>query len=346
MSDKQNSPIIIIAEAGVNHNGDIELAKKLIKKAHLAKADFVKFQTFSAENLTTQEGVLAEYQKKEVGNYSNQFEMLKSLELTKENHIELIRYCRELGINFLSTPFDEGSLNFLIDLGCDLIKVPSGDLTNYFMLSAVAEKGLPVILSTGMGTEKEVGEALECMNAKGLEVDKITLLHCTTEYPCPLTDVNLRAMHTLKEKFNTKVGYSDHTAGISVSIAAAALGASVIEKHFTLDKNMVGPDHKASLEPEELLNMVKGIRDVEQCMGDGIKIPSQSELKNIKIARKSIVAKTKIKLGDYYTKENLTAKRPGDGISPMMAPILIGSQATQDFKQNEKIISNKSFKKN
>ncbi len=337
MNDQKDSSIIIIAEAGVNHNGDIELAKQLVDKAYEAKADFVKFQTFSAENLTTQEGELAEYQQKQVSQYKNQFEMLKSLELTKENHIELIRHCKELGINFLSTPFDESSLNFLIDLGCDLIKIPSGDLTNYFMLSAVAEKGLPVILSTGMGTEAEVGEALDCMNSCGLEIDQITLLHCTTEYPCPLSDVNLSAMNTLKERFHTKVGYSDHTSGISVSIAAAALGASVIEKHFTLDRNMPGPDQKASLEPEELSMMVQGIRDVEKSMGNGIKVPSSSEIKNIKIARKSIVAKTNIKLGDYFTEDNLTSKRPGDGMSPMLTPTLIGSKAKKDFIKNEKI---------
>ena len=337
MIDQKNAPIIVIAEAGVNHNGDIDLAKKLIDKAHEARADFVKFQTFSAEKLTTQEGMLAEYQQKQVGDYKNQFEMLKSLELTKENHIELIGHCKKLGINFLSTPFDESSLNFLIDLGCNLIKIPSGDLTNYFMLSAVAEKGLPVIMSTGMGTEAEVGEALECMNMHGLEIDQITLLHCTTEYPCPLSDVNLLAMNTLKERFHTEVGYSDHTSGISISIAAAALGASVIEKHFTLDRNMSGPDHKASLEPNELANMVQGIRDVEKSLGNGIKIPSPSEVKNINIARKSIVAKKDIKLGDDFTEENLTSKRPGDGMSPMLAPILIGSKATKDFMKNEKI---------
>jgi len=212
------------------------------------------------------------------------------------------------------------------------------------MLSAAAEKGLPVILSTGMGTEEEVNSALECMNSRGLGVDKITLLHCTTDYPCPFSDVNLSAMNTLKKKFNTKVGYSDHTSGISVPIAAAALGASVIEKHFTLDKNMIGPDHRASLEPKELINMIQGIRDIEQSMGNGIKTPSYSEIKNIKIARKSIVAKTNIKSGDYFTEENLTAKRPGDGVSPMLTPKLIGLKASQNFEKDEKIYIEQELK--
>ncbi len=328
---------IFIAEAGVNHNGDISIAKKLIEYAKNADADYVKFQTFNADNLTTAEAGLADYQKKQSSDYSNQYEMLKKYELSKENHIDLINHCKKVGIKFLSTPFEVESLRLLIELNLDLIKISSGDLTNYFLLSEVAKSNLPIILSTGMGNSKEINDALNCLTENGLIKDKITLLHCTTEYPCPFDEVNLLAMQSMRDEFGVKVGYSDHTEGVATSIGAVALGACVIEKHFTLDRNMDGPDHSASLEPRELSFLVKRIRETASAIGTGIKSPTKSEVKNLKIARKSLVAKKDIRVGEKFSLENITAKRPGDGVSPMRFKEIINKTAKKKYKKDQQI---------
>lgn len=329
--------VIVIAEAGVNHNGDINIAKKLIECAKEADADYVKFQTFKANELTTHQGELAEYQKRQVGDYKNQFEMLKKLELSKDDHIELIEHCRKVGINFLSTPFEIDSLRLLIELDAKLIKISSGDLTNYFLLKKTAESNLQTILSTGMGSLYEIEDAINCLTSNGLDKSKISLLHCTTEYPCPYSEVNLSVIKNLKKQFGVRVGYSDHTSGISVSIAAAALGACIIEKHFTLDKNMIGPDHQASLEPDELSQMVKEIRNITEAIGTGKKAPTKSEIKNMHIARKSLVANKAIKKGERFSGDNITAKRPGSGISPMKFLEIDQMIAKRDFSKDEQI---------
>lgn len=327
--------VFVIAEAGVNHNGDIKLAKRLAKEAKKAGADCVKFQTFRAEALVTADGEKAEYQKVQTGKEESQLEMLKKLELTQEEFLELKEYCEEIQISFLSTAFDMESQRFLESLNPFCYKVPSGEVTNYPYLKAIGETGRDVILSTGMCEISEVEDAVKVLKENG--AGEIVLLHCTTEYPAPIEDVNLRAMQTLAEYFGTKVGYSDHTEGIEVPVAAVAMGAAVIEKHFTLDRTMEGPDHKASLEPEELAEMVQAIRKVELALGSEKKQVSRQEAANRKVARKSIVAARDIQAGEIFTEENLTVKRPGDGISPMKWPEILGKKAPRDFRKEERI---------
>lgn len=330
------SRIFVIAEAGVNHNGNLEIAKKMIDVAAKAGADAVKFQTFKADTLVRKDAVKAAYQQENATDkQESQYEMLKKLELTKQMHQELIQACADKGILFLSTPFDIDSIHMLTDCGITIMKVPSGEITNYPYLREIGRTGKPVILSTGMCELREVKDAVRVLKENGSS--EITLLHCNTEYPTPMQDVNLKAMCTLREEFGLPVGYSDHTQGIEVPIAAAAMGAVVIEKHFTLDRNMEGPDHKASLEPEELRAMVRAVRNIEIAMGDGNKRPSASERKNREVARKSIVAKTEIRKGEIFTEENLTAKRPGSGISPMQWNDVIGLRADRDYEQDELI---------
>lgn len=326
--------VLIIAEAGVNHNGDLELAKKLIDAAKESGADIVKFQTAKLESLVSKSAPMAEYQKKNMQMNKSQREMLKDLILPFDNFLELAQYCERQGIAFLSTPFDIDSIHFLDDL-VKVWKVPSGEITNYPYLCEIARTGKPVIMSTGMCDLEEVKAAVRVLRENGST--EITLLHCNTEYPTPMQDVNLRAMCTLQEEFGLPVGYSDHTQGIEVPIAATAMGAAVIEKHFTLDRNMEGPDHKASLEPEELRAMVQAIRNIETALGDGIKRPSPSEMKNREVARKSIVAKKNIRRGEVFTEENLTAKRPGSGVSPMYWNDVVGLAADRDYEPDEMI---------
>jgi N,N'-diacetyllegionaminate synthase len=325
----------IIAEAGVNHNGDFGLAKKMVEAAHEAGADIIKFQTFVPENLVSKYAQKAEYQKETTDAAESQLAMIKRLMLADKEFAKLKEYCGEIGIGFLSTPFDLASIEFLNELGCDLWKIPSGEVTNLPYLEKIAETHKPVIMSTGMCTTEEIHAAVDVLNAGG--AGEITLLHCTTEYPAPFEDVNLNAMDTLRKEFGLKVGYSDHTKGICVPLAAVAKGAVIIEKHFTLDRNLEGPDHKASLEPKELKEMVENIRRVEAALGTGIKEPAPSEIKNMAIARKSIVAKTKIKKGEIYTTENITTKRPGSGISPMRWHEILGSRANRDYEEDELI---------
>lgn len=329
------SHTLIIAEAGVNHNGSLELAKQLVDKAVWAGADCVKFQTFRSENLVSRSAQKAEYQKKTTGSGESQLEMIRKLELSRQDFIELKEYCRQKGIMFLSTPFDLDSIEFLASIGMKTWKIPSGELTNYPYLKAIGRRKESVIMSTGMCTMDEVREAVAVLNRSG--TTDITLLHCTTEYPAPYDSVNLRAMQTLQKEFGCRVGYSDHTGGTEVPVAAVAMGACVIEKHFTLDRNMEGPDHKASLEPEELRQMVRSIRNVETALGDGIKRPSEVEMKNMAVARKSIVAARDIKKGELLTEENVTTKRPGNGISPMLWDTVIGTKAVRDFAADELI---------
>lgn len=325
----------IIAEAGVNHNGSFELAKQLVDKAVWAGADCIKFQTFNSKNLVSKNAQKAEYQKKTTDSSESQLEMLKKLELSKEEFIELRDYCNQKGIMFLSTPFDLESIDFLASIGVKTWKIPSGEITNYPFLRAIGKRKESVIMSTGMCSLEEVRDSLKVLKEFG--TTDITLLHCTTEYPAPYDSVNLKAMLTLQNEFGYKVGYSDHTNGIEIPVAAIAMGATVIEKHFTLDKTMEGPDHKASLEPEELRQMVLSIRNVEAAIGDGIKQPSDAEKKNIVIARKSIVAACDIKKGEVFTENNLTAKRPGNGISPMQWEKILGKSAIKDFETDEMI---------
>lgn len=325
----------IIAEAGVNHNGDFDLAKKMIYEAKKAGVNAVKFQTFVSKNLVSSYAPKADYQKKTTNGLESQQDMLKKLELSFEQFTLLQEYAKELEIDFLSTPFDEDSINFLKTLDMPFWKIPSGEITNLPYLMKIEETKKPIILSTGMCEIDEIEQALNVF--KDYSRSNIILLHCNTEYPTPYRDVNLTAMNTLKDKFNVQVGYSDHTKGIEVPIAAVALGAVVIEKHFTLDMNMEGPDHKASIEPNELVSMVNAIRNIEVSLGDGKKSPSNSEKKNISIARKSIVAKKEIKKGDIFTTDNLTVKRPGDGISPMEWFNILGKIAVRDFIIDEKI---------
>ena len=325
---------LIIAEAGVNHNGSLEIAKKLVDAAKECGADVVKFQTAKLDSLVSKCAKMAEYQKKNTGVEESQKEMLSKLLLEYDAFVELFQYCNEKGIEFLSTPFDIDSIYFLSPM-VNFWKVPSGEITNYPYLVEIARTGKPVVLSTGMSTIEEIEDAYKVLvenNAGG-----ITLLHCTTEYPAPIEEVNLRAMETLKEKFKCEVGYSDHTAGIDVSVAAVAMGAKVIEKHFTLDCSMEGPDHKASLEPGDLQRMISAIRQVEVAMGDGTKVPSKTEINNKSVARKSIVAKKNIRHGELFTEENLTTKRPGNGISPMRWKEVLGTFANKDYREDELI---------
>jgi N,N'-diacetyllegionaminate synthase len=327
---------LVIAEAGVNHNGDVELAKRLIRVAAESGADYVKFQTFQASKLVTKTASKAKYQETENSSQS-QYELLKSLELSKEAHESLIEHSKQVGIKFLSTGFDVDAIEMLVELGIDLIKIPSGEITNYSYLQHIGGLGKPVILSTGMSNLKEIEEALKLLETSGLNRNNITVLHCTTNYPAMMSEVNLRAMLSIKEEFNCAIGYSDHTLGSEVALGAIALGASIIEKHFTLDKNLPGPDHKASLNPEELKDFVTRIRNLEIAMGSHIKGPSASEKENMKVARRSIVACQAIARGETFTKLNLTAKRPGTGISPMEMPSIIGKQATRAYKPDELI---------
>jgi N,N'-diacetyllegionaminate synthase len=328
---------IIIAEAGVNHNGSISNAYKLIDAAKAAGVDYVKFQTFKADNLVSKSAPKAEYQIHNTANESDtQYEMLKNLELSEKQHEALIAYCKEVDINFFSTAFDLESLQYLKNIGLNLVKIPSGEITNLPYLRKAAELFSRIILSTGMSNLSDIEAAINVFKLKG--IDDITILHCNTEYPTPMKDVNLLAMINIKEQFKFNIGYSDHTLGIEVPIAAVALGATIIEKHFTLDRTMDGPDHAASLEPNELKMMVDAIRNIELAIsGDGIKQPSSSEKKNIAIARKSIVAAKSISKGTVFTEFNLTVKRPGNGISPMKWDDIIGKVSTKDYQEDELI---------
>ena len=328
----------IIAEAGVNHNGSLAIAKQLIDKAVEAGVDIIKFQTFKSEKLVAKIARQAEYQQRNIGKKDEgQLAMLKKLELSQPDHEELIRYCNQKNIRFFSTAFDMDSIEYLHSLSMGLWKIPSGEITNYPYLRKIASFGEPVILSTGMCELSDIEAAVKVLNEFGVKREQITILHCNTEYPTPFADVNLRAMLEIGDKFRVKIGYSDHTKGIEVPVAAVALGATVIEKHFTLDKNMEGPDHKASLEPDELKAMVSAIRNIEQALGTGHKTISKSERKNIEIARKSIVAACPIKKGELLSENNLTVKRPGNGISPMRWNEVVGTTAIKDFEEEEVI---------
>lgn len=327
--------IRIIAEAGVNHNGSMELAKKMVDKAKEAGADYIKFQTFQPEKLVSKYADKAEYQKKTTGSEESQLEMLKKLALTREDFRELKDYCKEAGIGFISTPFDLESIDFLERLDMDFWKVPSGEITNLPYLIKIAKTGRPIVMSTGMCQMEEIEEALTWLKKSG--AGEITLLHCNTQYPTPMEDVNLNAMQSLRRQFQLPVGYSDHTQGIEVPIAAVALGATVIEKHFTLDQTMEGPDHMASLAPEELTAMVRGIRNIEKALGDGEKGVTPSEMANRTVARKSIVAAGSIRKGEPFTETNLTVKRPGNGISPMNWFEVLGKVAKRDYFEDELI---------
>ena len=328
---------LIIAEAGVNHNGNMEIAHKLINSAVDAGADIVKFQTFTADTLVSRNAKKAEYQKHTTDEVESQHEMIKKLELDRNAHLELIAYCAEKNIEFLSSPFDNDSVDLLCKLGLKRFKIPSGEVTNLPYLRCIGKYGKPIILSTGMATLKEVEYALEVLEKSGTSRGKITVLHCNTEYPTPMKDVNLKAMLTIRDRLGVKVGYSDHTLGIEIPIAAVAIGASVIEKHFTLDQSLPGPDHRASLKPEDLKVMVEAIRNIELALGNGEKVPSASEQKNISVVRKSIVASRNIKKGELFTEDNLTAKRPGTGLSPKLWDELIRTTAKKDFNQEELI---------
>ena len=331
--------VFIIAEAGVNHNGSIELAKKLIDVASEAGVDAVKFQTFKAAKLVSKDAKKASYQKENMKDSNDsQFDMLKKLELDTDTHYELIEYCNQKNIMFLSTPFDSDSIGELYDMGLKIFKVPSGEITNLPYLKHIGKLNKNVILSTGMADIGEIEDALDVIVEAGTSVENITVLHANTMYPTPMMDVNLRAMVTIGNTFGVDYGYSDHTLGIEVDIAAVAMGAKVIEKHFTLDKTMEGPDHKASLEPDELKSMVKSIRNIELALGSSIKKPSKSETPNIEVARKSIVASCGIKKGELFTEDNLTIKRPGSGISPMRWDEVIGQVAQQGYSEDELIV--------
>ncbi|WP_270991267.1 N-acetylneuraminate synthase [Campylobacter upsaliensis] len=327
--------VLIIAEAGVNHNGDINLAKKLIEQAAKAGADVVKFQTFKANSCVSVSAKKAKYQLETTAKEESQLEMIKKLELSYKSHFELMKHCKKHGIAFLSTPFDLESVEFLRGLDLPYFKIPSGEITNFPYLKAVAKCKKKVLLSTGMANLGEIEAALEILRKNGTR--NITLLHCNTEYPTPFKDVNLNALKTLKEAFKLEVGYSDHTEGIVASLGAVALGAVVIEKHFTLDKTMDGPDHRASLEFEELKALCKGIRELEKALGSGIKKASKSEAKNKIIARKSLVAKREIQKGEKFSEQNLTTKRPGSGISAMRYEEYLGKRALKTYKKDELI---------
>jgi N,N'-diacetyllegionaminate synthase len=329
--------VFIIAEAGVNHNGSLDLAKKLIDVACSAGADAVKFQTFKTKNLVTKKSQKAIYQKKTTCKNETQFDMLKKLELNKKDHEELISYCENKKIIFLSSPFDLESIDLLNELGLEIFKIPSGEITNLPYLRYIGKLNKKIILSTGMSNMIEVKSALNVLVKSGTKKNNITILHANTEYPTPIEDVNLRAMISIGKELDVKFGYSDHTLGIEVDIAAVALGAVCIEKHITLDNNMEGPDHRASLDPFQFKEMIKAIRNIELALGDGVKKPSKSELPNIQIVRKSIVAKTTIKKGDVLNESNLTIKRPGKGVSPMQWDEIMNTVATRDYKEDEQI---------
>jgi N,N'-diacetyllegionaminate synthase len=330
------SKVLIIAEAGVNHNGSLAMAKKLVEAAAMAGADIVKFQTFVADQLVSAQATKADYQL-EANDDSTQLEMLKKLELTHDSHYDLIDHCKKNKILFFSTAFDELSIDFLASLNLNLWKIPSGEITNLPYLKKIGKFNQRVVISTGMSTIEEVHEAINILIEAGTEKNKITVLHCNTEYPTPMVDVNLRAMLTIQKETGLEVGYSDHTLGIEVPIAAVALGAVVIEKHFTLDRTLPGPDHRASLEPNELRAMVSAIRNIESAMGDGLKKPSSSELKNVLIARKSIHLKNDLAAGTSIEAEHLIMKRPGDGISPMKMPLVLGRKVIRNLSKDTKL---------
>ncbi len=333
-----NKHVIIIAEAGVNHNGSMAMAKQLIDTAKICGVDYVKFQTSKGpQYVTSKFAQMAEYQKQNVGTDESQLDMLRKIVLKMEDFEDLNNYCKSKTINFLSTPFDLFSVKYLADLGMDYMKIPSGEITNLPYLRLVAQMGLPVIMSTGMCTLGDIEAAMEVLTKNGIDDNDISLLHCNTEYPTPFADVNLRAMETLKQCFGVRIGYSDHTKGIEVPIAAVAMGAEIIEKHFTLDRTLPGPDHVASLEPNELKAMVDAIRNIEMSLGSGLKKVSSSEQKNIAIARKSIVAACNIKAGEAFSNINITTKRPGNGINPMRWDEVIGKTAKRDFVEDELI---------
>ena len=329
--------VFIVAEAGVNHNGSIELAKKLIDVASDAGVDAIKFQTFKANKLATKNASKAMYQKNTTNKNETQFDMLKKLELSVDSHKELISYCKSKKITFLSSPFDHESIELLKDLDLEIFKIPSGEITNLPYLRHIGKLNKKIFLSTGMSTIEEIKNALSVLINSGTKKDKITVLHANTQYPTPMEDVNLKAMVTIGKELNVNFGYSDHTLGIETDIAAVAMGASCIEKHFTLDCNMDGPDHKASLEPNQLKAMVKAIRNIEKALGSSIKKPSKSEMQNIKIVRKSIVAKTKIKKGEILNEQNLSIKRPGGGISPMKWDDVVGTKSVKDYNEDDPI---------
>ena len=329
--------VLIIAEAGVNHNGSLEKAKQLVDVASEAAADMVKFQTFSADRLVTISANKAEYQNQTTDASESQHAMIRKLELSREMHEDIIAYCKQCNIEFFSTGFDTQSIDMLVDLGLEQFKIPSGEITNLPYLRHIGKFGKPVILSTGMAILGEIEAALDVLEISGTQRKNITVLHCNTEYPTPMEDVNLKAMLAIRDAFGVKIGYSDHTLGTDVSVAAVAMGATVIEKHFTLDRNLPGPDHKASLEPEELKAMVQAIRNIEKALGNGIKRPSASETKNKLIVRKSLVASTAIRNGDSFTETNLAVKRPGTGISPMCWDEVLGRTAIRDFAPDELI---------
>ena len=326
--------VLIIAEAGVNHNGSLDMAKKLVDTAKACGADIVKFQTAKLDSLVSKSAHMADYQKKNIGGEESQKEMLSKLLLSFDDFVELARYCKEIGIQFLSTPFDIESIQFLNNMQ-DIWKVPSGEITNYPYLVEIGKTKKKVILSTGMAEMDEIQAAIDVLKENG--TTDITILHCTTEYPAPIKDVNLNVIPTMRDVFGYPVGYSDHTQGIEVDLAAVAIGATVIEKHFTLDRNLPGPDHMASLEPDELKAMVVGIKKIELALGSKEKKPSEVELKNRLVARKSIVAKKKIKAGDELTEDNITTKRPGSGVNPMKWKEVIGTKAIRDFQEDELI---------
>jgi N,N'-diacetyllegionaminate synthase len=327
--------VLIIAEAGVNHNGDISIAKKLVDIASDAGADFVKFQTFNADKLVVENALKADYQKNTTDTSESQQKMLRRLELTEEMHYELIEHCRTREIRFLSTGFDTESINFLDSLGIEIFKIPSGEITNVPYLRHIGKLGRNVILSTGMSNMAEIKFAIEALEDAGTPREKVVVLHCTTAYPAPMTDVNLLALGSIREELGVAVGYSDHTLGIEISLAAVAQGATVIEKHFTVDRNLPGPDHQASLEPMELKSMVNGIRNIEKAFGDGVKEIKPSEIANRSVARKSIVARMSIKTGEIFSEDNLTTKRPGTGMSPIDWDNLIGKRSQHDYYVDE-----------
>ncbi len=329
--------VFIIAEAGVNHNGNLELAKEMIYSAAHCGADAIKFQSFNVDKLVSKNTPKAEYQKLNTRNDESQYEMIKKLELSPRDHLFLIENCHEAGIKFLSSPFDIESINLLNGFGLEIFKIPSGEITNLPYLREIAKLNKQIILSTGMADLGEIEDALDILVKYGTHVENITVLHCTTEYPAPFSEVNLNAIKTIKKAFKVNIGYSDHTKGFEIPIAAVALGAKIIEKHFTLDRNMEGPDHKASLEPDELKKMISAIRNVEIALGSGIKKPSPSEIKNIEIARKSIISINKIIKGEAFTEKNIGIKRPGTGLSPMKWDELIGKNANRNYDEGEVI---------
>jgi N,N'-diacetyllegionaminate synthase len=328
---------LIVAEAGVNHNGDLALARQLVEVATRAGADHVKFQTFRADALATRAAGKADYQIQATGADESQRDMLKRLEMSRDMHEHLIEHCRALGIGFLSTGFDIADVSMLAELGQTLFKIPSGEITNLPLLQYVGRLGRPVILSTGMATLGEVEAAIAALESAGTARDRVTVLHCTTDYPAAMPDVNLRAMQSMAKAFGVAVGYSDHTLGTEVALAAVAMGASVIEKHFTLDRNLPGPDHRASLEPDELVAMVRAIRNLEAALGDGVKRPNAAELRHAALVRRSIVARVPISRGELFSADKLDVKRPGTGISPMRWSEVVGREARRDFGPDELI---------